>query len=78
VTGDARAEAAGETESRRSAAPKDLVGVFLDTLRALAAAGQVEQACRLAGQACATTRQSDPATCHRFNLLLHGLTKKLP
>jgi hypothetical protein len=38
----------------------------------------VEQACRLAGQACATTRQSDPATCHRFNLLLHGLTKKLP
>jgi hypothetical protein len=78
MTDASGAEAAARTGHGRAAAPKDLVGVFLDTLRTLAAAGQVEQACRLAGQACAATRVSDPATCHRINLLLHGLTKKLP
>jgi hypothetical protein len=54
-----------------------LAGVLLASLEALAAAGRVEEACRLGGQACAATRQSDPAAWHRFNALLHRLTRKL-
>lgn len=53
----------------------DLSGILLASLEALAAAGQAEAACRLAGQACAALRRSDPAACQRFNVLLHRLTR---
>lgn len=51
--------------------------ILLTSLTALAAAGEVEQACRLAGQACVMLRASDPAASRRFDVLLHRLTRKL-
>jgi hypothetical protein len=55
-----------------------LAGVLLASLEALAAAGRVEQACRLGGQACAATRKTDPEAWRRFNALLHRLTIRPP
>lgn len=52
-----------------------LVDVLLSSLEALAAAGQADAACRLAGRACATLRKDDPIGWRRFNALLHRLTK---
>ena len=54
-----------------------LYEILLTSLTALAAAGDVEQACRLAGQACVMLRVSDPAASRRFDVLLHRLTRKL-
>lgn len=54
-----------------------LPDILLTSLTALAAAGEVEQACRLAGQACVMLRVSDPAASRRFDVLLHRLTRKL-
>ncbi len=51
----------------------DLADLLLVSLRELAAAGEVETACRLAGQACARLRRTDPRTTQRFNALLHRL-----
>lgn len=52
-----------------------LVGVLLASLEALAAAGEADAACRLAGQACAALRHSDPAAWQRFNVFLHRMIK---
>ncbi|MGO9681299.1 MAG: hypothetical protein ACLPTZ_01565 [Beijerinckiaceae bacterium] len=52
-----------------------LVEILLTSLEALAAAGEPDAACRLAGQACAALRRGDPAAWRRFNALLHRLTK---
>lgn len=49
--------------------------ILLTSLQELAAAGRVETACRLAGQACAALRESDPVAWRGFNALLHRLTK---
>lgn len=51
--------------------------VLLDSLRALADAGEVDAACRLAGRACVSLRHSQPALARRFDVLLHRLTPKL-
>jgi hypothetical protein len=51
--------------------------ILLASITALAAAGEVETACRLAGQACVALRGTDPAAASRFNALLHRLTPKL-
>jgi hypothetical protein len=51
--------------------------VLLDSLRALADAGEVEAACRLAGRACVRLRHADSALARRFDVLLHRLTPKL-
>lgn len=48
-----------------------LVAVYLDGLRQLAAGGHVEEACRLAGRACAALRRSDLANWKKFNAFLH-------
>jgi hypothetical protein len=56
-------------ESRR------LAEVLLSSLETLAAAGQAEAACRLAGRACAAVRQSNPAAWQRFNVFLHRMIK---
>jgi hypothetical protein len=57
------------------AAPADIVAILVASLEQLAAAGEVEAACRLAGQACAVLRRRDAQAWHRFNGLLHRLTR---
>lgn len=52
-----------------------LIEVLLSSLEALAAAGQADAACRLAGRACAALRNKDPNGWRRFNALLHRLCK---
>lgn len=54
-----------------------LAGLLLETVQSLADAGQIEQACRIAGRACAVLRVLHPVGAHRFNGLLHRLTPKL-
>jgi hypothetical protein len=51
--------------------------LLLTSLTALAAAGEVEHACRLAGQAYVALRNSDPAAARRFDVFLHRMTRKL-
>lgn len=58
--------------------PESLTGILLASLEALAVAGQVEAACRLAGRACVALRHSDPKGEHRFNALLHRLAPRVP
>ncbi|MHB1274026.1 MAG: hypothetical protein ACYCZD_14920 [Rhodanobacter sp.] len=58
--------------------PEGLTGILLASLEALAVAGQVEAACRLAGRACVALRHSDPPSEHRFNALLHRLAPRVP
>ena len=58
--------------------PGNLAGILLSSLEALAAAGQIETACRLAGRACVALRHSDPQGERRFNALLHRLTPHVP
>jgi len=60
--------------STRAQAPaRDLVSLLLVSLEQLAGAGEVESACRLAGQACALLRHDDEQAAQRFNSLLHRL-----
>lgn len=58
-----------------TAKPKDLIGLLVTSLEKLAAAGEVDAACRLAGEACAVLRPTDPRGTQRFNALLHRLTR---
>jgi len=67
----------GNDGDEAMAKPVRLPEVLLASLTALAAAGEVEQACRLAGQACVMLRISDPAASRRFDVLLHRLTRQL-
>jgi hypothetical protein len=61
----------------RSTGPRRIPEILLASLSALAAVGDVENACRLAGQACVALRGADPAVARRFDILLHRLTPKL-
>jgi hypothetical protein len=61
----------------RSVSGKQLCDILLASLTALAAVGEVEQACRLAGQACVALRHTDPKAARRFDVLLHRLTPAL-
>ncbi len=60
-----------------SVTTKRISEILLRSLTALASAGDVEAACRLAGQACIALRHTDPAVAGRFNALLHRLSPKL-
>ena len=60
-----------------STAVQDLAGILITSLSALAAAGEVEAACRLAGQACVALRRTDRTAARRFDVLLHRLSPKL-
>lgn len=60
-----------------SASEGRLSTILLESVTALAGAGEVETACRLAGQACVALRASDPTAARRFEVLLHRLTPKL-
>jgi hypothetical protein len=53
----------------------ELADVLLDSLRQLAAAGETEAACRLAGPAWAVLRRDDPRNWRRCNALLHRLAR---
>ncbi|MGB3899250.1 MAG: hypothetical protein WA973_11915 [Mesorhizobium sp.] len=75
-------DGAGGTDGARNACAdtdrtEAVCAVLLDGLRALADAGEVESACRLAGRACVTLRHARPALARRFDVLLHRLTPKL-
>jgi hypothetical protein len=54
-----------------------LADILLEGIAALAGAGEIEAACRLAGQACVALRADDPSAARRFDALLHRLTPKL-
>jgi hypothetical protein len=53
-----------------------LVEILIASLQQLAIAGDVEGACRLAGQAYAATRLTNSHAEHRFNALLHRLCRR--
>ena len=57
--------------------PAGLPEILLASITALATAGEVENACRLAGRAYMALRRDDPAWARRFDVLLHRLTRKL-
>jgi hypothetical protein len=57
---------------------RDLPGLLVVSLEKLAAAGEVEAACRLAGEAYVLLRHGDPRSAQRFNALLHRLTRPRP
>ena len=59
------------------AATRRLSEILLESVTALAGAGEVETACRLAGQACVALRATDSTGARRFDVLLHRLTPKL-
>lgn len=62
---------------RQNGAPEDeasaLIGLLIELLLALAAAGEAEAACRLAGRGFALLRRSSPRLAQKFNALLHRL-----
>jgi hypothetical protein len=64
-----------QTESCAANVP---VRLLIASLEALAAAGQPDLACRLAGQACAAVRHNDPAAWHHLNIFLHRMIRHLP
>jgi hypothetical protein len=55
-----------------------LPDILLRSLKFLADTGEVEQACRLAGEACVALRKVDDRSAQRFNALLHRLSPKVP
>lgn len=52
--------------------------ILARSLEELAAAGRVDAACRLAGLACAATRNADLRQWKRFNALLHRWSARAP
>lgn len=58
--------------------PQDrVVLLLLDALQELADAGEVDAACRIAGNVCVILRRAAPRDERRFNALLHRLTPRL-
>jgi hypothetical protein len=51
--------------------------ILLESLTVLAAAGELETACRLAGRAYVALRKCDPRGARRFDVLLHRMTPGL-
>ncbi|KQY99392.1 hypothetical protein ASD45_00195 [Pseudolabrys sp. Root1462] len=58
--------------------PPQLEKLLLESLKALAALGQIEAACRLAGQACAALRENSPTSWKAFNAFLHRYAGQTP
>lgn len=54
-----------------------LARLLLESLAALAEAGEVDRACRLAGRACVLLRHDDPQAARRFDVFLHRMTRRL-
>jgi hypothetical protein len=55
-----------------------LPDILLRSLKLLAGAGEIEQACRLAGEACVALRKVNNPSAQRFDALLHRLSRKVP
>lgn len=73
-------KAAGAGTGRPARAPSDptrLPEILLESVTALAAAGEVDHACRLAGQAHAVLRHTDPRAARRLNAFMHKMIRKL-
>jgi hypothetical protein len=68
--GSVRAPSAGRPPAR-------VPEILLASITALAAAGEIETACRLAGEARAALRGADPDAARRFDAFLHRLTPEL-
>jgi hypothetical protein len=66
-----------EPSKQKVAGSADLSEILVASLEALATAGRADTACRLAGRACAVLRGTDTITWHRFNVLLHRLTRSV-
>jgi hypothetical protein len=70
-----------EPTAHRPAKPGDptvaLADLLVASIEALAGAGEVEAACRQAGQACAVLRRTDPGQWRKFNALLHRLSRRV-
>ena len=62
--------------AQADSAISDLSGILLAGLKALADAGEAEQASRLAGHACAVLRHAYGAEWRGFNTLLHRLARR--
>jgi hypothetical protein len=74
-----RTSTEGEVRSHAAKpSPESLACILLASLEALAVAGQVEMACRLAGRACVALRHSDRKGEHLFNALLHRIASRVP
>lgn len=59
-------------------APQEgVTALLLDALQKLANTGEVDAACRIAGNACVVLRQTSPGAEQRFNALLHRLARRL-
>ena len=54
---------------------KPLADLLVASLEKLAAAGEADAACRIAGHACALHRGRDAARWQQFNALLHRLAR---
>ena len=67
----------GTADVQDSVLAARLSEILLASITALAGAGEVERACRFAGQACVALRNIDPAHARRFDVLLHRLTPTL-
>lgn len=66
-----------ELNGQPAGSPRAQLGdVLLTALKALAEAGETEQACRLAGRACMALRREDIGQWRRFNALLHRLAPR--
>ena len=76
MTAHGTVQAAGAAADR-NAQSESVVDILVASLNALAAAGEVEAACRLAGRAYVVSRCTDKAAARRFDVLLHRLTPKL-
>lgn len=54
-----------------------LAPLLLESLNALADAGEVDHACRIAGRACMQLRGMDEMAARRFDVWLHRMIKRL-
>jgi hypothetical protein len=75
---DAFAKPAQQHEPMHRAITGPVNDILIESLVALAAAGEIEAACKLAGHACAVYRHKDIPAWNRFNGLLHRLARKAP
>jgi hypothetical protein len=66
------------SQARHEPVHAALLDILQASLRALVAAGQIETACRLAGQACATLRENSPEAWSAFNAFLHRFARQTP
>lgn len=63
-----------DAEDGSAAIIADLSRILQESLKALAAAGQADAACRFAARGCVVFRKKNPQEWGRFNALLHRLS----